>query len=347
VKEAAISALGHSRDGSQALAFIVAELASADPAVREAAFEALLEVYETNPDAVVSGLSRSLVRNEDRQTAELGSAVLARLADPGSLSTLTVLLSSPFPEVRKNAAWGIYRIRSGANARIVEELNKLVNDETEPLPVRINAVRALGAVGPVNPRVDSAEALLKMVRLRDEGYYMLRFFALEALGDLGDSSPAVLGTLTTVALRERDPQMKRKAVQTVRRLIANEEGVEAALIRIYRASEDDEIRTLVVEALGDIGSSATAGLGGELIASGGVERKRVIYALAQAGRRGEIETILDAAADPELAPYVELVLQGVPEATLAGVIDDRLRTESNAEIVTVMENLQATLAESF
>jgi HEAT repeat protein len=347
LRETVLTTLGHGHGGTQALPFITADLGSSNPEVSAAATEALISQYQTSPDAVVGTLSRALLRDADRSTMIRGTAILARLADNGSLNTLVALLGSPYPEVKRNAAWGIYRIGSDANPRAADELNKLVNNETEAMGVRINAVRALGAIRSTNPRVDVGETLVKVAKLRGERYYMLRYFAVEALADLGDSSERALKTLMAVSVRERDPVLKRQATAALKRLAVDSAGVEETLTRLYRGTEDPGIQTLAVEALGDIGSDMTAPLAGELLSSGGENSRRVLHALAQVGGPAEIEVMLDAAAQPELTDYVELVLEDLDGEVLARVIDERLRTESNQTVIAVMESLQTTMAESY
>ncbi len=151
----------------------------------------------------------------------------------------------------------------------------------------------------------------------------------------------------TVAVRERDPVLKRQAASALKRLAVDAAGVEDTLSRLYRASDDPEVRTLAVEALGDIGSDRTAALAAEMLTGGGETSRRVLHALAQVGGASEIEAMLDASARSELTGYVEIVLEDLDQDVLARVIDERLRTESNPTIIQVMESLQTTMAESF
>jgi HEAT repeat protein len=342
----ALETLGRSKEGAQALPQIAAELASPSPAVSAAAADAMVKLYASNAEQVVGTLSRALgARNADKQTQVLGTEVLSRLADPGSLATLTALLASPHPEVKKSAAWGLYRIGSAENPRAVEVLNKLVNDESETMAVRINAVRALGAIKKFDPRVDVVDTMLKVVRMRGDRYTMLRYFALEALANIGESSPRVLQNVASVAARERETMLRRQAIVALKRLSSSDPGVEDALVRLFRGNEDGESRTLAIEALGDVGSSRTAPLAAEMIAARGGDTKRILYALAQVGGRPEIEAILDAARDPALADYVELVLEDLRRDALVAVIDDRLRSETSASVLKVMQSLRSSLAE--
>ena len=134
-----------------------------------------------------------------------GTRILSRIADPDTVPTLVSLLSSPLSEVKKHASWAMYRIRPSGNPKAIEELKKLVSGETESLEVRINAVRSLGVIGALNPnptpQTNVLPAILTALKMRDEKYTMLRFYAVRALGDARIGSSEVIDALVRAATR--------------------------------------------------------------------------------------------------------------------------------------------------
>ena len=67
------------------------------------------------------------------------------------------------------------------NIRITAALNKMVSNETEPLDVRINAVRALGAAGFDNPAINVELTLTTAASMRDEKYAQLKFYSIRGV----------------------------------------------------------------------------------------------------------------------------------------------------------------------
>ncbi|GAH52258.1 unnamed protein product, partial [marine sediment metagenome] len=240
IKKVSIETLGKSNEGNQTIQAIIGNLSSVNPEICQAASEALIHLNDRFPLLVVPGLSKNLLRAKDKSTLIYGTGVLSRLADESSVNTLISLLSSPYAEVKKNATWGLFRIRSSANPRIAEELNKLANNEAESLPVRINAVRALGAIRYDDSKTRVWKSLVNISKLRSEKYYMLRYFAIEALGEMGQPYPEVISTLSGIALRETDPEISMQAVQSIQKLAVKSEISESALVKLFKKSENPD-----------------------------------------------------------------------------------------------------------
>ena len=370
IRQAAITALGDSSEGNQAVPVIIGNLSSSNPEVSGAAAGALIKLDEAFPKLVVPSLSKSLFRETDKSTLESGARVLAYLADETSLNTLTALLSSPYPEVKTHATWGLYRIRSATNPKAVDELNKLVSNESEPLQVRINAVRALGAIRYDSERMNVWETLLNITKLRSEKYHILRYYALWALGELGDARAQVFTTLAGIAQRDDDAGIRLQAVRSIQKLATKNARAEAGLIKLFRQSQDNEVRITIVEALADMSSANTAELAAEILGSdlgpqlGGANlggatlsgaglggattnKKRVIYALSKLGGEREIRAILDAARDGEIKGYVEMTLEDIDPDVLSKIVRKRLKTETDPSILSVMESLQSRMDEAY
>jgi len=349
VKIALLTALGNNPNGQQALPYILENLGAADSKVRDSAGSALIKLYDRFAAQVVGALSKTLLRSEDETYLTEGTAVLARLSDKASLPFLIPLLSSPYPEVKKNVTWALYRIRSAANPRAVDELKRLVKSETETINVRINAVRALGAIRYDSPQLKIWETLLNVVKMREEKYSMLRFFALQALGDLGSAEPEVIDTLLKVANRDPDSEIKKQAASVLKYLSISDPLAENILIRLFKREKDIELRLRVIEALGDMFSQATADIAPALLkAEIPVPlRKRALYALSQIGGERELLMILDTAKDPALNLFVQGILEDSNEEALKKVINRRIKSENNQDILQVLENLQSGLEEGF
>ena len=349
VKIALLTALGNNSSGQQALPYILENLGAADSKVREAAGSALIILYDRFAAQVVGALSKTLLRSKDKTYLTEGTRVLARLNDKASLPFLIPLLSSPYPEVKKNVTWALYRIRSAANPRAVDELKRLVKSETETINVRINAVRALGAIRYDSPQLKIWETLLNVVKMREEKYSMLRFFALQALGDLGSAEPQVIATLLKVANRDSDSEIKKQAASVLKDLSISDPLAENTLIRLFKREKDIELRLRIIEALGDMFSPQTADIAPALLkAEIPVPlRKRALYALAQVGGEHELLIILDAAKDPALNLFVQGILEDSNEEALKKVINRRIKSENNQNILQVLENLQSGLEEGF
>ncbi len=348
-RQAVINALGNNKSGDKALNFIIAALGSADKNVRETAAAALIKLYKTHSDSVVGALNRSLVRSKDKQTLTAGTAVLAQLGNEKSLPLLIPLLSSQYPEVKKNVTWALYRIHSRSNIRAVDELKKLVKSDTEYLSVRINAVRALGAIGLDSPQLKVWETLLDVIKLRSDKFTALRTFAVESLGELREANPAVINTLAKIAERDPNTEIKKTAVLAIRKIAVEDQDVENSLARVFKKNSDIELRIRVLEALGDMFSQRTAELSSdilkqELTAS---QKKRIIYALYQVGTKPELSLIIDMARDKALTDYIEALLSNSNTDILLPLINNRLRSESNNTIINMLESLSAEIEGSY
>lgn len=347
-RQAAIEALGTNANGVQALANVVAALESPSESVGRSAADALVALYRKQPDQVVGSVGRSLARSADLATLVRGTEVLSRLADPASLSYLAPLLSSPHAQVKANVTWALYRIRSSANLKILEDLKTLVKSETEALGVRINAVRALGAIRHDSAQLKVWEVLATTTRMTGEKYTMLRYYAVRALGELGAGRDEVIDALLRIAGRDTNPEMVKEAVRSLQSLATANPAVEEALVRAFRRSEDLEVRTRVVEALGDMGSAAAVELSPALLTAE-IEpslKKRAIAALARVRSSEALALVLDAARDERAAAFVKGVLEDADRSILRGVLSGRAKTETNPQVSTVIQELLDQIEDS-
>jgi len=349
IREEVLKALAKNPQGIKAVQYIREELGSSSEKVRKASAQALVELYKVDSRAVVGALLRGLTTSNQEEFLTQATEVLARIADRDSSATLVNLLDKPFPEVKKNVTWALYRIRPEPNIKTVDVLNNLVTSETEPLEVRINAVRALGVIGYDSPRLRVWQTMVTTAKMRGEKYAMLRYFAIQTLGLLGESNQEILNTLTSIVLREKDPELKKEAVMSIRRLAVVDSETEKVLSDFFRTVEDQELKVRIIETLGDMGSAElnklAVGMQGEEI--GLSVRRRVIYALSKAGGEDNLSAVIDFAVDPELREFILGVLEDADTGIMRPLVNRRLKTESDQEVLYLLKELDSIYAAHF
>ncbi len=346
LKVATINALGDNAGGSQAVAIIVEGLADKDERVRAAASQALRKLYPANQQLVAATITRSLLASTDENLLIEGAGLLASLADLSTLPALLTLLQNPSSEVKRNVTWALYRIRSSQTPRVMDELQKLITNENETLAVRINAVRAVGAIGFDSPQLSLWQTLVTTAQMRGEKYAMLRFFAVRSLGQIGAGKAQVTAALARIAVKESDAELRKEAVVALRNQAGTDPAAGEALVGAFSQAEDAELKTLVIEALADMGSDKSAGLAGDFLSGNAPPalKRRVINALSENPDEASAIVILDAARDPGLQEFSTAVLEGFPASFMASLVERRLRTESDKGLVGVLNSLQLRFA---
>ncbi|MBL8967379.1 MAG: HEAT repeat domain-containing protein, partial [Spirochaetaceae bacterium] len=349
LKRAALQAVGDNPGGSQAVTLVVDALADKDAEVRASASAALRKLYlvPANQQIVSGSLTRSLLASQDENFLAEATALLASLADPSSLPTLLALLQKPQPEVKRSAAWALYRIKSSSNTKVVDELQKLVTNESESVSTRANAVRALGAIGFDSPQHNVWQTLVTAAQMRGEKYSMLRLFAVRALGQLAGGKPQAVAALSRIASRESDLELRKEAVGALKSLAPSSPEAAEALAASFAQAEDLELRLMVVEALADMGSERSAALAGELLAQAlsQAQKRRLVYALSQGPSEASAAAILEAARDEKLGELAGAVLEGYPASLMAPLVARRLRTETDKNVLAVLQALDAKFAD--
>ena len=347
LKKAAIEAVGGMVGAEPAIGSVVDFLGSPNADLRAASSDALVAFHATAAQPVIAGLSRITAKGTDETALTAAASVLARLGDEASLPYLMPLFASSFPEVKKNATWALFRIRPAGNAKAVEEMKRLVKSETEALGVRINAARALGAMGNDSAQMKVADTLLTVLKMRGDKYAGLRLAALKALIDLGKPGADMTDTLLRIAERETDLEMVRESVRALQKLSVSDKEAEAGLQRAFKKQKDVETRVRIVEALADMRSAAVTDLASEITRSDTdlSVRRRLIAALASVGGEAELGAILEAARDAALKEYVQGVLEDAEHRALASLVRKREKTETSKELLEVLEGLSATMAD--
>jgi len=348
LETAAVNALGDMPTGSLAIGIIVDDLAAdKDAGVRAASASALRKLYPANQALVTGSLTRSLLAIQDEAFLVDGTGLLAVLADPTSIPALLTLLQKPQPAVRGNVAWAFYKIRSASNPRVVDEMQKLITNESEAISVRINAVRAVGAISYDSPQLSLWQTLVTTAQMRGEKYAVLRYYAVWALGRVGAGNGQAMAALARIASRDPDPDLRKQAIAALRDIAAPDKASIDALAASYSQTDDPDLKVLVLEALADMGSDKPASLAGDLIAgkAGLALKRRALYALAESPEESSASAILDASRDAQLQDFAEALLEGYPPSLMAPLVAHRLRTETDKNAISVLETLDTRFSQ--
>lgn len=343
-----IAAVGSNANGVLGIQTLVDDLADPNPDIRSAASASLLKLYPANQAPVSGAVTRALTVSTDDNLLAEGTALLATFADPGTLPTLLTLLQKPQSEVKRNAAWALYRLRNGSNPKVSETLQGLVTNENETIATRVNAVRALGAIGFDSPTLNIWQTLVTTSQMRGDKYAMLRLFAVRSLGELGANRPQVMQALAKIVTRDPDPALRTEAVDTLRTLASPNQEAEDALASAFALSADDsEFRLHIVEALADMGSARSVELGAELLTGqlAPDKKRRVIYALSETPIDASATAILDASKDGAVADFAETILEGFPKAVIKPIVARRLKLEADKGVLAVLGALDARFSD--
>jgi len=349
VKQTVISALGDNSNGSKSVFQIVDYLGDKSSILRTVTRQTLEKLYKQNSPVVIGILNRKLATRKDELFLKEASSLLAKLADPTTTQTITNLLQSAYPSVKKNATWALYRIRPENNLKVVTELQKLVTSETESTEVRINAVRALGAMGFDPPRADVWKTLIAPLKLQDVKYSMLKLFSVQAIGQLGTVNRQVISALTAALTREKNETMRISAVEALGSMNGLDTSVEKILVRTFKRSKDPNLRLPILEVLGDMGSSQTPILAPLLFTKGQSPevKYRVIYALSRVGDEKSLSVLLDETLDSDVSGYLTGILEDADRTILSGLLARKIRTETNPTRITAFEALKSSFEDTF
>jgi len=346
LKQEIINAIGRNDNGARAIPAVLTYLSSDNEAVRTTARQAVLNQYQRDSQTVISSLSRSALQSSDSLFLEQATSILAEVADPAAVPTLLKLLDTTSPQVRKNVTWAFYRIRPQNNARIVSEIQKLVTSETEPLQVRINAARALGAMRTNNAQLEVHKTLLTSLKLRSPEYSMLRYYAIDSLAQLSASQTEVIEALVATASGAGEQTLRIAALQALRTIGGTGSDAIASVAGMAKRSSNLEIQTEAVRLLGDAGSPETVGIARSVLdaadaADNAGIYKIIGYALSRINSDEAVELLIDMAADSEQTDFLVGLIQEMDPTTLRKVVQRRRQTESNQQVVQILDRLEA------
>ncbi|MDZ7794114.1 MAG: HEAT repeat domain-containing protein [Spirochaetia bacterium] len=345
LKQEIIRAVGMNDNGSRGVPSIITYLNDENQEVRTTARQALLNQYQRDSKTVISNLSRSVLESEDSLFLEQATSIIAEVADEAALTTLLRMLETPYPEVLKNVTWAFYRIRPQGNARIVGEIQKLVTSETQPVQVRINAVRALGAMRTENAQLEVYKTLLTTLKLRAPEYSMLRYYAIDSLAQLSADQPEVIDALLQSASPGEEQHLRLAALQALRSIGAMDAEAVSTVAGMAKRSKNIEIMTEAVRLLGDAGSDETVGIAGTVLENtqdSGTYTK-IAYALSRLENDAAVELLIDMAAGSDQEGFILGLLREVKPSLLRTVVQRRRQTESNQEVQQVLDKLETSL----
>jgi len=349
VRREIIASLGATQQGVAAVPFIANDLASPDPSIHQAASEALVNLYDHNSQSVTATLTRGLLTNEDPAYRERASRILAQLADEASVATLVQMLDKPERQVKENATWALYKIGPENNLRLLTGLKNIVTSEAEALTVRVNAVRSLGKIGMDNPQLNLWQTLMTAAKMRGDKYYMLKYYAIQALGDLGDTREEIVDLLTQIAARDRDGEIRNMALVSLGKLGTTAPGTEEALETLFKKENSEETRIRILLTLSDMDSPVTTALAGELLTdqTSLSARKKLIYALSRMGTREALLLCLEGAKAEDIRSYTALILADANPTVMEPLVAQRLKGETHQGVLELLEELQAAFNAGF
>src|SRR6056297_1696329 len=345
LKQEIIRAVGMNDNGARGVPSIITYLSDENEEVRTTARQALLNQYQRDSKTVISNLSRSVLQSEDSLFLEQATSIIAEVADEAALTTLLRMLETPYPEVLKNVTWAFYRIRPQGNARIVGEIQKLVTSETQPVQVRINAVRALGAMRTDNAQLEVYKTLLTTLKLRAPEYSMLRYYAIDSLAQLSADQPEVIDALLQSASPGEEQHLRLAALKALRSIGAMDAESVGTVAGMAKRSENIEIMTEAVRLLGDAGSEETVGIAGSVLEKSQNKENytKIAYALSRLENDAAVELLIDMAAGSDQEGFILGLLREVKTSLLRTVVQRRRQTETNQEVQQVLDKLESSL----
>jgi len=345
LQKSCLTTIGAHPEGLKGINGVITALASPVKEIQDTAYNAAKSLYKTNNTVLIGGLARSVNTNKEVLFQQQAAKLFSELPDPASIVSLLNMLSSTDSQVKRYATLALYRIRPTGNIRIATALNKMVSNETEPLDVRINAVRALGASGFDNPTVKVELSLTTAASMRDEKYAQLRFYAIRALGQMPTLSDNAIEKLIAIAARERDPSIREEAVQTLSRIGISD---PSKIQQISNSLENLDLRTnsalalLLCEILGESRSEEFISRGMELsdILTDSGSRRRLTYAFYLTGSEEGYESMILQGKNQELTNFITSLSESTDKLLLSRVIESMKRSESNRQILELISIIE-------
>ncbi|MBB6478996.1 HEAT repeat domain-containing protein [Spirochaeta isovalerica] len=351
LKISCLEAIGNHRDGIKGVNGILAELSSSEPELRRAAYDASKALFRSDSTALTASLARSVNINKDLLFQQQAARLFAELPDEGSINSLLAMLDSEDPEVKRFSTLALYRIRPAGNLRITTALNKMVSNETEPLDVRINAVRALGAAGFDHPSVNVEQTLITAANMRDAKYAQLRYFSLKALGQMSGLTDDSVEKIIAIAGRERDMSIREEAVRTLSSIgIAGKERLDliSSALEKLNPRTNTSIAIQFCELLGEAGNDSFISFAKELkpyLETIG-DKRRLAYSFYLSGTDEGYENFIMMGEDRELTDFISSLAESADRELLTRVIERLKRTGVNSEILELTAIIESELSYS-
>jgi HEAT repeat protein len=256
-------------------------LKSTDPGLRWQAAEALGQLGQRHPRAVVRALKQA-AGDEDldvRLQAVAALTVLRQYAEP-AVPALGVALQDKDSDLRRQAALALAAVGPPAE-ETVSVLGKTLFDPNAN--VRLAAIGALQSIGP-----DSARALDDLLAgLKDKVPSVRRASATALAVIVPQAEPRQIEAAVPVvaaALRDTDPEVRRRAAVALGTIGPRAEAAVAALGESSRTAQEPVQREAAL-ALGRIGGKAVAELNRNLEHDSGAVRTQAAEGLQLLGYR--------------------------------------------------------------
>jgi HEAT repeat protein len=195
--------------------------------------------------AALRGIGKTSRTTSTVALASYASEALGRMGEP-AVPALTKALRDEDAEIRKNAAWALFRMGPKAKGAVPALIAKSKDAQVD---VRRFAIGALAKIGPAAR--EAVPALIE--RLKDE-HGGVRRNAGWALGHIGAPAKDAVPTLI-VTLNDKDKAARDSAVWALGRIGPPAKAAVPALIEALKIERHSE---LAAEALGRIGANAKA-----------------------------------------------------------------------------------------
>lgn len=341
-----LNTIGANPEGIKGINGVLTALSSDDKEIRKAAYDAAKALYTTDHTALIGGLARLVNTNKELRFQRQAAKLFAELPDNASINSLLNMLASADAEVKRYATLALYRIRPASNVRITTALNKMVSNETEPLDVRINAVRALGAAGFDNAAINVELTLTTAAGMRDEKYAQLRFYAIRALGQMKSLRTESVEKIINIAAKERDSAIREETVRTLSRIgIADPSKISqiADSLDNMNLKENSDLSLLICEMLGEAGSTDFISSGMKLgeVLTDISSLRRLTYTFYLAGTEEAYEAMIQQGKNKELINFIISLTESTDKTSLTRVVESLKRTETDEQVLTLIEIIEA------
>ncbi len=341
-----LATIGLHPEGTKGINSVLTALSSGNDDIAEAAFDAAKNLYSTDSTVLIGGLARQAAADSSIQFQRQAARLFAELPDDASINSLLTMLGSPDPVVRRYTTMALYRIRPAGNVRITAALNKIISNETEPLDVRINAVRAIGAAGFDNPTVNAEQTLITAASMRESKYAQLRFYSLRALGEMDSLSESSIGKIIVIAARERDAAIKEEAIQTLSRIgLADPSRVTmlAESLDSMELKDNIDLALQICEILGELRSQEFIKKGIELssLLTEESSKRRLTYAFYLSGSLDGYESMIQQGKDSDLTEFILSLSESSDLVLLGKAVENLKRTEENESTLELLELIES------
>ena len=200
-------------------------LVDAQPTVRAAAVNALVQI---DANKVVPTLGKAL-QDADPVVASAAAAGLGKAKARSAVRPLLMVLLHNSPRLRSASAEAVGRID---DARAVRPLLKVLASD-DVIEVRQQAAKALGTL-------KDRRAVPELVTALDAPEASLRVFAVDALGDIGDTS--VVARLCRMLTSKENPGVRESSVVALGKL---KDPTAMPTLRSVLADKDEKLQDKV------------------------------------------------------------------------------------------------------